>query len=113
MRLFSKLIGLALVLIGIYFLGQNIHFTTYTSRFWWRDIPAAGSVLSLLGGILVLLFGGRGIRESGWILVGLGIVLVFLSGGVVLRPTSLWTFFVAFCSLIGGYKLLSTGRLNF
>jgi len=113
MRFFSKLIGLALVLVGIYFLGQNILFTTQVSRYWYRDIPATGSILALVSGVLTLLFAGRGAREMGWILVGLGILLVFLSGGVVLRPTSLWTFFLAFGSLVGGFKLITTGRLDF
>ncbi|NJO41839.1 MAG: hypothetical protein HC769_34080 [Cyanobacteria bacterium CRU_2_1] len=112
MRFLTTLIGLALVLVGIYFLGQNILFTTQVAPYWWRDIPAAGSVLALLSGILVLLFGRRGTREAGWILVGLGIILVFLSGGVILRPTSLWTFFLALAAIGGGYQLLTTRRLN-
>ena len=108
MQFLTKLIGLALLLVGIYFLGQNIIFTTHTAYYWWRDIPAAGSVVALLGGILILLFAGRGVRQTGWVLIGLGIVLVFLSGGVVLKPTSLWTFFLSFVSLIGGYRLINS-----
>lgn len=111
MRLLGKLVGLALVLTGIYFLGQNIIFTTQTSPYWWRDISAAGSVVSLLSGVLMLLH-GRGMRQMGWILVGLSILLVFVSGGVVLRPTSLWTLFLALISLVGGYKLITTGRID-
>ncbi|MGB3205652.1 MAG: hypothetical protein WBB28_11745 [Crinalium sp.] len=113
MRFLNKLIGLALILLGIYFLGQNIIFTTHTYGYWWRNIPAGGSVISILAGILILLLAGREARDTGWILVGLGIVLVFLSGGVVLQPTSLWTFFLSFFSMIGGYKLLTRGRLDF
>ena len=107
MQLLTKVIGLALMLVGIYFLGQNIIFTTHTVHYWWRDIPAAGSVIALLSGILILLFAGSGVRQRGWVLVGIGIVLVFLSAGVVLKPTSLWTFFLAFVSLIGGYRLIT------
>jgi hypothetical protein len=106
-QLLTKLIGLALMLVGIYFLGQNIIFTTQVAPYWWRDIPAASSVIAILSGILILLFARPGTRNTGWILVGLGIVLVFLSGGVVLKPTSLWTFFLAFVSLIGGYRLFT------
>jgi hypothetical protein len=104
----TKLIGLALLLVGIYFLGQNIIFTTHTSPYWWRDIPAGGSVIALLAGILILMFAGSSTRQTGWILIGLGIVLVFLSGGVVLKPTSLWTFFASFVSIIGGYRLITS-----
>ncbi|HEY9658267.1 MAG TPA: hypothetical protein V6C65_07430 [Allocoleopsis sp.] len=113
MRWMSKLIGLALLLVGVYFLGQNIIFTTRLALFWWRDISAAGSVIAMVTGILLLFYGGRGVRETGWLLVGLGILLVFVSGGVILRPTSLWTLFLSLISLTGGYQLLTTGRLNF
>lgn len=113
MRWISKLIGLALLLVGIYFLGQNIIFTTRLAAYWWRDISAAGSVVAIVAGVLMLFYGGRSIRETGWLLVGLGILLVFVSGGVILRPTSLWTFFLSLLSLTGGYQLLTAGRLNF
>lgn len=112
MGFFGKLLGLVLVLVGIYFLGQNIVFTTQTAPYWWRDIPAAGSVIAILSGIMILL-SSRDTKELGWGLVAVGIVLVFLSGGVVLRPTSLWTFFLSFVSMAGGYQLLTTGRINF
>jgi hypothetical protein len=113
MRLLGKLIGLCLILVGIYFLGQNIIFTTQTAAYWWRDISAAGSVIAVVAGILILLYAPRGAKETGWLLVGLGILLVFVSGGVILRPTSLWTLFLAFVSLAGGYQLIRTGRIYF
>ncbi len=111
MRLLGKLVGLVLVLAGIYFLGENIIFTTRIAGYWWRDISAAGSVIATIAGILMLLH-GRGAKELGWILVILGVALVFINGNVILRPTSLWTFFLAFISLIGGYKLITTGRID-
>lgn len=113
MRLLLKLVGLALLLVGIYFLGQNIIFTTQTAPYWWRDISAAGSVLAVTSGVVALLFFNRSAGGLGWVLVGLGILLVFVSGGVVLRPTSLWTFFLAFVSLVAGLQLITTGRLRF
>ena len=112
MRFFTKLVGLALLFVGIYFLGQNIFFTTQVSPYWWRDISATGSVLAITGGIISLLFFRRTIGEISWILIGLGIILVFVSGRVILRPTSLWYFFVSFASLIAGFKLILTGRLD-
>jgi hypothetical protein len=113
MRLFNRFLGLLLILAGIYFLGQNIFFTTQFSRFWWRSIPAMGSVLTLTSGLLTLLFAGRSGRDFGWILIGLGILFVFLSGGIVLRPTSLVTFLLSFAALFGGYKLLLARRFDF
>lgn len=113
MRLLTKLIGLALLLVGVYFLGQNIVFTTKVSPYWWRDISATASVLALTAGIISLLFFQRTLGSLGWVLVGLGILLVFVSGSVILLPTSLWYFFLAFVSLAAGLKLITTGRLDF
>ncbi|MBE9182612.1 hypothetical protein IQ268_29105 [Oculatella sp. LEGE 06141] len=113
MRFLLKFIGFALLLTGIYFLGQNILFTTQTSPYWWRDISASASVLAVTSGVIALLFFGRATRSLGWGLVALGILLVFVSGGVVLRPTSLWTFFLAFTSLAAGMQLITTGRVSF
>ncbi len=47
-------------------------------------------------GSISLLFFSRQTGNLGWVLLGIGVVLVFLSGGVILKPTSLWSFKVAF-----------------
>jgi hypothetical protein len=52
-------------------------------------------------------------KELGWVLIGLAILLVLISGGVILRPTSLWTLLLSFASLISGFQLITTGRVNF
>lgn len=113
MRELIKLIGLFLLLIGIYFFGQNIIFVSSYYRFSFRTLPATASVLAIMAGILSLVFFGRETRNLGWILLGIGIVLVFLSGGVILKSTSLWNFCVAFTALAAGYKLLNEGKINF
>lgn len=114
MRLLIKLLGLALIFAGVYFLGQNIIFTTrYSAYYWWRGIPATGSVLATLSGVLVLVLGRRSIKHLGWVLVGLGILMAFLSGGLVLQPTSLWSFFLAAIAMVSGYQLLTVGRVRF
>ncbi len=112
-RLLTKIIGLFLLIAGIYFLGQNIIFTTHYSRYFWRDVPAAASVLAIMGGVVSLLFFRETLGNLGGILLIFGVVLVFLSGGVVLRPTSLWTFFLAFTALVGGFQLITQGRVRF
>jgi hypothetical protein len=112
-RLIVKLVGLLLLIAGIYFLGQNIVFASSFYSYFWGSIPAAGSVLCLMGGIFCLVFFGREARDMGVFLLVLGIILVFLSGGVFLRPTSLWQFVVAFTALAVGYKFLNQGRVNF
>ena len=111
MRFLISLIGFGLVLVGVYFLGQNIIFTTQISRFWWRDISATASVISLISGIISLFFFPSEIGDFGWVLVGLGIVLVFVSGSVILRQTSLWYFFLSFSAMAAGFRLIRNGRI--
>ncbi len=77
----SRLLGIALLILGIYFLGQNIIFATGCSAYFWQDIPAAGSILAIMRGIISLLFPPRQTETFGWMLLGVGTVLVFLSGG--------------------------------
>lgn len=112
-RLLIKLLGLSLLLIGIYFFGQDIIFVSHYYPYFSRGIPATASVFAIMAGVLALTFFRRQTGGFGWILLGIGIVLVFLSGGVILKPTSLWNFLVAFTTLVAGYKLLNEGRINF
>jgi hypothetical protein len=109
----SQLLGLLLLLTGMYFLGQNIMLSTSYSPYFWRSLPAQGSVLAIMGGVISLLVFPRQTGKFGWVLLILGVVLVFLSGGIFLKPTSLWNFMIAFTALIAGFKLLTEGRLRF
>ncbi len=109
----QKLIGILFLIAGIYFLGQNIMLSTYYSPFFWRNLPAMGSVLAIMGGVISLIFFPRQTGGFGWILLVAGIILVFLSGGVFLKPTSLWNFLVAFGAIAVGYKLLFTRSFRF
>jgi hypothetical protein len=111
-RLLIKLIGLILLFVGLYFFGQNIIFATGYYSYFYSKIPATGSVLAIMAGVITIIFFRRETGNLGWIFLGLGIVLVFLSGGVILKPTSLWNFLVAFTALAAGYKLLTEGRIN-
>jgi hypothetical protein len=107
----STIVGLALIIASVYFLGQNIVFTTYYS--WWHRTSATGSVLALLAGIGSLTFWRQEMGNFGWIFIALGIILVFLSGGVVLQPTSLWTFCMSMLAFASGYQLLTRGKIRF
>ncbi|MEH2148071.1 hypothetical protein [Nostoc sp.] len=112
-RLLIKLIGLILLFTGLYFFGQNIIFVSGYYSYFYRSLPATTSVLATMAGIFALAFFRRETGNLGWIFLGIGIVLIFLSGGVILKPTSLWNFIIAFTALATGYKLLSEGRINF
>jgi hypothetical protein len=107
----STIVGLALIIASVYFLGQNIVFTTYYS--WWHRTSATGSVLALLAGIGSLTFWRQEMGNFGWIFIAIGIILVFLSGGVVLQPTSLWTFCMSMLAFASGYQLLTRGKIRF
>jgi hypothetical protein len=110
----STILGLALITIGIYFLGQNIIFTTHSYYYsWWQKTSATASVLALVAGISSLTFWRRELGNFGWFFIAIGIILVFMNGAVILRPTSLWTFCVAMLAFASGYRLLTSGRIRF
>jgi hypothetical protein len=111
-RLIVKLIGLALLVGGIYFLGKNVFFATSLS-FYWRNLPATGSLLCLMGGVMSLIFFPRQAGGLGWGLLAVGILLVFFSGGAYLLPTSLWHFVVSFGAIAAGFKLFTEERVRF
>jgi uncharacterized membrane protein YqhA len=113
MRFLLRLIGFGLLILGIYFLSQNIFFTTNPYPYWWRGIAADTSVLALISGVLMLVFLPTDSKNLGWILVAIGIILVFLSSKAILNPTSLWQFLLSFSSIAVGYQMLTTGRSPF
>jgi hypothetical protein len=108
----AKICGLGLIIVSIYFLGQDIHFATHTYYNWWQKIPAAGSIISLMLGIVSLTLWRQTMGNFGWIFIAIGIILVFLSSGVILQPTSLWKFLVAMLAFVSGYQLLSSGKIR-
>ncbi|GAB1540673.1 hypothetical protein NUACC21_33420 [Scytonema sp. NUACC21] len=105
-----KVAGLILLLVCIYYLGQNIIFASRYYSYFDKIILATGSMLAMISGIFTLIFFSKHTDNLGWILLGIAMVLAFLSGGVIFRTTSLWNFFVAFSALSVGHKLLYEGR---
>jgi hypothetical protein len=112
MSFLSKIIGFGLLIAGMYFLSKNIIFTIGYGRYWWVDLSAALSVLTTIAGVLCLCF-IKGGAALGWWLIGLSIIFVYASSGVILRPTSLWTFFVAFACFMAGFKLMFAPNRSF
>jgi hypothetical protein len=109
MRLLNPIIGFALMLFGIYFLGKNIFFTTEAYP-WWRGIAADLSVLSLCVGMFMLIFLPAALRYLGWVAVVFGILCVFVSSRAILNPTSLWQFFLSLGAMGFGYKMMTARR---
>lgn len=113
MRLLVQLLGLVLILFGLYKLGQNIFFTTHAYPYFWRGIAADVSIICLTLGVLMLTLLPLGsLKNIGWIVIGIGIFCIFASSRVVLNPTSLWQYFVSLGSMGYGYRLFSTGRFS-
>ncbi len=109
----TKLLGVALLLIGLWFLTQDIIITTtQSSPYWYRWLPADISILMIMAGVISILFFGPQLGSLGWILLGIGAVLVFLSGGLLLQGTSMWDFIIAFAAIAGGYQLMTQGRIK-
>ncbi|MDJ0595344.1 MAG: hypothetical protein QNJ72_36080 [Pleurocapsa sp. MO_226.B13] len=112
MRLLARLIGLGLLLLGIYFLGENIYFTNNVYPYWWRGVAADASILFLTAGVLMFFILPRGNKSLAGIAIVVGIVAVFISSKAILQPTSLWQFVLSLASFVGGYQLFTTGRLD-
>lgn len=112
MRLLIKLVGLTLVIVGIYLLGQNIYFVTEGSPYWWRGVAADGSILFLTFGVLLFFTMPREGKFLGAGAIAIGILLVFMSSRAVLQPTTLWHFVGSLACFISGYQLITTGRIN-
>lgn len=112
MGLIIRLIGLALLLLGVYFLGQNIYFSTNPYPYWWRGIAADGSILFLTTGVLMFFALPSRDKFLSGVAIAVGILLIFASSRAILNPTSLWQFVLSLASFVGGYQLFTTGRLN-
>jgi len=113
MRFLVQLLGFALILLGVYFLGRNIIFTTNAYPYFWRGLSADLSIFCLVLGVLWLVIVPVGAKNLGWIFVIAGIVFVFGSSRAILNPTSLWQFFISFAAMTLGYRMLATGRSPF
>jgi cytochrome c biogenesis protein CcdA len=111
-RLLIKLIGFIVLLIGVYFLGKNIIFATHIYPYYWRNLPAMGSVLAIMSGAICLIFLEEKL-ETWSDFVGNRYSASFLERWRYLKTNSLWNFFIGFVALAGGYKLLNEGRIRF
>jgi hypothetical protein len=112
-RFLLRIVGFGLLILGIYWLGQNIFFTTNAYPYWWRGISADISVLSLTLGVIMLCFFPGSMKNLGWIAVSVGILAVFISSRAILNPTSLWEFFRSLMCIGCGYKMFTTGYSPF
>lgn len=99
--LFSKFLGLALMLGGLAFLAGSITI---------GGILNAPLVMLSVTGILVLNYGGS-IRHLGWVLIGLGVTLAIATGTIVLAPITLLALLLAGSAASAGYQLFTSGKV--
>ncbi|WP_414529223.1 hypothetical protein [Nodularia chucula] len=111
-RLLIKIIGLGLLILGIYFFAQNVIIFNRYYGFYYQ-FRANLSSLAIISGIFSLFFFRRETGNLGWFLLAAGLVLVILSGRIYLRPMSLWNLLMALGSVVFGYQLLNTGKVRF
>ena len=93
MRLLVQLLGFGLMLLGLYYLGKNIFFTTSVSPYWWRAILP------------------RSAKTLGFVCIAFGILMVIVSSRAILTPMSLWQFVISLGSFVFGFRMMLTGRL--
>jgi pSer/pThr/pTyr-binding forkhead associated (FHA) protein len=99
--IFTRLLGLALMLGGIVFLAGSITI---------GGILNAPLIIFCIAGILVLQYGGA-IRHLGWVLIGVGVAIAIASGTIVLAPISLLGFLLAASAFSVGYQLFTVGKV--
>ncbi|MCC5899930.1 MAG: hypothetical protein JJU32_18685 [Phormidium sp. BM_Day4_Bin.17] len=110
----QKFLGMVLFILGTYLLGKNIVITTSYIRPVWGDVLTVIALISLMVGIISLLFFYSTVGGVGWIFIGIGLVSFLFVGRLIIRPTTIWYFLFSFASLTAGLKLLTTrGRIRF
>ncbi|RZM77199.1 hypothetical protein [Leptolyngbya iicbica] len=107
MRSLYWFLGVGLMGVGTYLLSRNILLTTHPYS-WWRGMAADLSGVCLCVGLFMAIWFRGEARVAGGIAIGFGIVFIFFNSRIVLSPTSLWQFCLAFGSMSLGYKLLTT-----
>jgi len=112
MKFIFQLVGIGLMLLGVYLLGKNIIFTTTATPYWWRGIAADFSVFALTSGVVGLFMLPKTLKYFGWTLIILGTVAVVFSSRAILNPTSLWQFFLSIVSMVAGFKLLTDRKFG-
>lgn len=113
MKLILQILGIALILVGLYFLWQNIFLTTEASPYWWNGILADFSVLSLsLGLLMLVLIPFRGLRQTGSIFLVLGAICVYGSNRAIVNWASMSQLAITVFAIASGYLIFATGRLH-
>ena len=99
--IFTKLLGLGLMLGGLGFLA--------------RSITIGGSlhaplIFLSIAGILFLQYGGAN-RNFGWALIGIGVAMDIATKALILTPITLLNFLLFISAFSAGYQLFNAGKV--
>lgn len=113
MKLLLQLVGIGLLLVGIYFLGQNIFVTTEVSPYIWQGLLADLSVLFLsLGLLMLVLIPFSSLRQTGLIFLLVGGICALGSDRSVFNWASLSQLVISVFAIASGYLMVATGKLH-
>lgn len=105
-----KLVGLTLIILGIYSLSQNIIFATkiidHTSY-----VAAIASIFTIMIASISLLFFTKQAGSFGLTLLATGAVMVFLSDGFLFQPNVIRSFCLTFIAFVMGFELIYPSKI--
>lgn len=106
-----RFVGLVLIFVGLYVLGENIIFVSPARMFNLSDPTAIAVLVFAVGGAIALIMFRRQTGPWGWVSIGLAIAIALSSGQILIRPLSLWMLILGIVPAIAGFQLMLKGRL--
>jgi hypothetical protein len=110
---FFKLLGYALIGLGIALLSHILLVTLQNPPFLWQGLVADAAILALvLGAVMLTAVPFAGLRQMGSAFLVLGIATALVSDAEILIPSILLRLMAVVVALVGGYLLVLKGSLE-
>lgn len=106
-----RFVGLILIFVGLYVLGENIIFVSPARMFNLSNPTAIAVLVFAVGGVIALIMFRRQTGPWGWVAIGVAIAIALASGQILIRPLSLWMLVLGLVPAIAGFQLMLKGRL--
>lgn len=106
-----RFVGLVLIFVGLYVLGENIIFVSSARMFSFSDPTAIAVLVFVVVGAIALIMFRPQTGPWGWVAIGLAIAIALASGRIIIRPLSLWMLILGLVPAITGFQLMLRGRL--
>jgi len=108
-----KLLGYALIGLGIALLSHILLVTLPNPPFLWQGLVADAAVLTLvLGAVMLVAVPFAGLRQIGSAFLVLGIATAVVSDAGILGPSILLRLLAVVLALVSGYLLVRKGSLE-